>query len=132
MIGMEELKTQLRRELLGFLKPIFESQGIQFLDIASMMSEEECRSNFAFTTKSIINTKVVDQVAMSGWPHGLEVAMSGPGGIEEPPWPSLESDTIDNLSHPIARNLVVLVGGSYRMEVRKWIGGHGDWECKKT
>jgi hypothetical protein len=66
MIGMEELKTQLRRELLGFLKPIFESQGIQFLDITSMMSEEECRSNFAFTTTSIINIKVVDQVAMSG------------------------------------------------------------------
>jgi hypothetical protein len=56
----------MRRELLGFLKPIFESQEIQFPNIAGMMSEEECRSNFASTMTSPINTKVVDQVAMSG------------------------------------------------------------------
>jgi hypothetical protein len=56
----------MRRELLGFLKPIFESQEIQFPNIAGMMSEEECRSSFASTMTSPINTKVVDQVAMSG------------------------------------------------------------------
>jgi hypothetical protein len=36
-----------------------------------------------------------------------------------------ESDMIDNLAHPIACNLVVLVRGSYRMKVGKGIGGHG-------
>jgi hypothetical protein len=33
-VDMEELKRQLRRELLGDLKSILESQGIQFPDIA--------------------------------------------------------------------------------------------------
>jgi hypothetical protein len=33
------------------------------------------------------------------------------------PMPSIELDTIDNLAQPIAYNLILLVGGSFRMEV---------------
>jgi hypothetical protein len=44
---MEELKRQLKRELLGDLKPILEAQGIQFSNIAGVMSKEECRSSLA-------------------------------------------------------------------------------------
>jgi hypothetical protein len=32
---------------------------------------------------------------------------------------SIEPDTIDNLAQPIAYNLILLVGGSFRMEVRR-------------
>jgi hypothetical protein len=31
--------------------------------------------------------------------------------------PSIEPDTIDNLAQPIAYNIILLVGGSFRMEV---------------
>jgi hypothetical protein len=48
---VEELKRQLRRELLGDLKPILEVQGIQFPDIDGVMSEEEHRSNLASTAR---------------------------------------------------------------------------------
>jgi hypothetical protein len=44
---MEELKRQLRREVLGNLRPIVEAQGIQFLDIGLVMSDEERRSSLA-------------------------------------------------------------------------------------
>jgi hypothetical protein len=46
---MEELKRQLRREVLEDLRPILESQGIQFPNIDGVMSDEECRSNLAST-----------------------------------------------------------------------------------
>jgi hypothetical protein len=39
-VDIEELKRQLRREFLEDLKPILESQEIQFLDIAGVMSKE--------------------------------------------------------------------------------------------
>jgi hypothetical protein len=42
------------------LKPILESQGIQFPDIAGMMSEEERRSSFASMMVAPINTEVAD------------------------------------------------------------------------
>jgi hypothetical protein len=48
-VDMEELKKQLRRELLGDLRPILQAQGIQFPDIGGVMSDEERRSNFAST-----------------------------------------------------------------------------------
>jgi hypothetical protein len=59
-IDMEELKGELRRDLLGDLKRILESQGIQFPDIAGMMSEEERRSSFASMMVAPINTEVAD------------------------------------------------------------------------
>jgi hypothetical protein len=46
-VDVEELKGQLRREVLGGLRPILEVQGIQFSDIGGVMSDEERRSSFA-------------------------------------------------------------------------------------
>jgi hypothetical protein len=48
-VDVEELKGQLKRELLRDLKPILEARGIQFPNIAGIMSEEECRSSLAST-----------------------------------------------------------------------------------
>ena len=68
MVDMEELKIQLRRELIGDLKPILESQGIQFPNIAGMMSEEERRSSLA-STAATPNTELADQAVGSGRPQ---------------------------------------------------------------
>jgi hypothetical protein len=43
-VDVEELKRQLRREVLVDLRPILEASGIQFPDIGGVMSDEECRS----------------------------------------------------------------------------------------
>jgi hypothetical protein len=48
-VDMEELKRQLRKEVLGDLRPILETSGIQFLDIGGVMSDEEHRSSLAST-----------------------------------------------------------------------------------
>jgi hypothetical protein len=47
---MEELKRQLRREILGDLMPILGALGIQFPNIGAVMSDEGCRSSLASTT----------------------------------------------------------------------------------
>jgi hypothetical protein len=39
-VDMEELKRQLRREVLGDLRPILEALGVQFPDIGGVMSDE--------------------------------------------------------------------------------------------
>jgi hypothetical protein len=44
---VEELKRQLKKELLEDLRPILEAQGIQFPDITGVMSEEDRRSSLA-------------------------------------------------------------------------------------
>jgi hypothetical protein len=49
-VDVKELKRQLRREVLGDLRPILEAQGIQFPDIGGVMSDEERRSSFASIT----------------------------------------------------------------------------------
>jgi hypothetical protein len=49
-VDMKELKRQLRREVLGDLRPILEAQVIQFPDIGGVISDEEHRSSFAATT----------------------------------------------------------------------------------
>jgi hypothetical protein len=46
-VDMEELKRQLRREVLGDLRHILEAQEIQFPDIGGVMSDEKRRSNIA-------------------------------------------------------------------------------------
>jgi hypothetical protein len=46
-VDVEELKRQLRREVLGDFRPILEAQGIQFPDIGGVMSDKEHKSNFA-------------------------------------------------------------------------------------
>jgi hypothetical protein len=118
---MEELKRQPRRELLGDLKPVLESQRIQFPNIAGMMSKEECRNNFASTTATPVTIEPTDQVSGSGKPHGLEVATSRPEEVDKPTQPSLDPDTIYNLAHQIACNLGMVVEGNYRMEFGKWL-----------
>jgi hypothetical protein len=51
-VDVEEVKRQQRREVLGDLRPILEAQGMQFLDIGLVMSDEECRSSLASITVS--------------------------------------------------------------------------------
>jgi hypothetical protein len=46
-VDMEELKRQLRRDVLGDLRPILEALGIQFPNIDAVMSDEEHRSSLA-------------------------------------------------------------------------------------
>jgi hypothetical protein len=50
-IDVKELKRQLRRGLLGDLRPILEAQGIQFVDIGGVMSEEKRRSSLTSTAR---------------------------------------------------------------------------------
>jgi hypothetical protein len=86
LVDVEELKIQLRREVLGDLRPILEAQGIQFFDIGDVMSDEEHRSSFAST-------------APGGRPYGEhQVLATGLIGGHEQPLPSIEPDTIDNLA----------------------------------
>jgi hypothetical protein len=49
-VDVEELKRQLRREVLGDLRPILEASGIQFSNINVVMSDKERRSSLASTT----------------------------------------------------------------------------------
>jgi hypothetical protein len=49
-VNMEELKRQLRRKVLGYLRHILEASGIQFPNIDAIMSDEERRSSLASTT----------------------------------------------------------------------------------
>jgi hypothetical protein len=49
-VDVEELKRQLRREVLGELWPILVDQGIQFPDIGGVMSDEEHWSSFCAST----------------------------------------------------------------------------------
>jgi hypothetical protein len=49
-VDVEELKRQLRREVLGDLRTILEASGIQFPNIGAVMSDEEHRSSLASTT----------------------------------------------------------------------------------
>jgi hypothetical protein len=48
-VAVDELKRQLRRDVLGDLRPILEAQEIQFPDIGGVMSDEEHKSSFAST-----------------------------------------------------------------------------------
>jgi hypothetical protein len=48
-VDVEELKRQLRREVLGDMRAILEALGIQFPDIGGVMSDEEHRSILAST-----------------------------------------------------------------------------------
>jgi hypothetical protein len=87
-VEVEELKRQLRMEVLGDLRPILEASGVQFPNISGVMSDEEHRSSLASTT-------------VGGGPS------------------SIEPNTIDNLAQPTTCNLILLVGGSFQMEVRR-------------
>jgi hypothetical protein len=84
-------------------------------------SEEEHSSSLASTVMAPITTEPTDQVPVGGGrPHGgLQVAASGPVEGHEQPVLSFKPDTIDNLAQPTACNLVVMIGGSYQIEVGK-------------
>jgi hypothetical protein len=96
-VDMEELKRQLRREVLGDLRPILEARGIQLPDIGGVMSDEEHRSSLA-------------SIAGGGRPQG------DPQGHEQT-LPSIKPDTIDNLAQPTTCSLILLVRGKFWMEV---------------
>jgi hypothetical protein len=116
---MEELKRPLKRELLGDLKPILEAQRIQLPDIEWVMSEEERRSSFDSIAPAPITIQpMLDQVlARGGRPQGEHM---GPEILASPPLhSSLELDTIDNLAQPTTCNLVLMIRGSFQMEVRR-------------
>jgi hypothetical protein len=49
-VDMEKLKRQMRREVLGDLRPILEALGIQFPNIDAVMIDKEHRSSLASTT----------------------------------------------------------------------------------
>jgi hypothetical protein len=49
-VDVEELKRQLRREVLGDPMPILKISGIQLSNIGAVMSDEERRSSLASTT----------------------------------------------------------------------------------
>jgi hypothetical protein len=100
-VDVEELKRQLRREVLGDPTPILEASGIQFPNIGAVMSDEEHRSSLASTA------------GRGGGGRPLE-DLQAPASR-----PSIEQGTKDNLSQPIACNLMLLVGGSFRMEVER-------------
>jgi hypothetical protein len=84
-VDVEELKRQLRREVLWDLRPILEASGMQLLDIGGVLSDEERR---------------------------IKLACTAVGG-----GPLIVSDMIDNLAQPTACSLILLVGGSFQMEV---------------
>jgi hypothetical protein len=65
-VDVEELKRQLRREIVGDMKPILESQGIQLPDIARVMSKEERRSSLASTAMAPNTIELTDQVLVGG------------------------------------------------------------------
>jgi hypothetical protein len=48
-VDVEELKRQVRREVIGDLRPILEVSGIQFPNIGAVMSDEKRRSSLAST-----------------------------------------------------------------------------------
>jgi hypothetical protein len=46
---VEELKRQLRREVLGDLRPILVASGIQLPNVGAVMCDKEHRSSLAST-----------------------------------------------------------------------------------
>jgi hypothetical protein len=66
-VDVEKLKRQLRREVIGDLRPILEASGIQFLNIGGVMSDEERRRSLASTTAeggpSSIEPYTIDNLA---------------------------------------------------------------------
>jgi hypothetical protein len=59
-VDVEELKRQLRMEVLGDLRPILEALGIQFSSIGGVMSDEEHRSSLV-------------SIAAGGGPSSIEL-----------------------------------------------------------
>jgi hypothetical protein len=94
MVGIEEIKRQVRIQLLGDLRPIFESQGLPMPDIGAV-GDEESRSSLA-STAAAPNTELVDQALTGSVPQ--ENSLGATSG------PSPEPDTINTLAHPTPCN----------------------------
>jgi hypothetical protein len=112
MVDIEEIKRQVRIQLLGDLRPIFESQGLPMPDIGVVGNEEERRSSLA-STVAAPNTELTDQALVGSVPQE--------NPLRAMPGPSLEPDMIDTLAHPTPCNLIITISGDYWMEVRKGI-----------
>jgi hypothetical protein len=111
-IDIEEIKRQVRIQLLGDLRPIFESQGLPVFDIGAVGNEEERKSSLA-STATAPNIELADQAPTESVPQENPlVATSGP---------SLEPNTIDNLAHPTPCSLIITISRDYQMEVWKGI-----------
>jgi hypothetical protein len=66
-VDIEEIKRQVRIQLLGDLRPIFESQGLPVLDIGAVENEEERRSSLA-STVAAPNAELANQVPTGSVP----------------------------------------------------------------
>ncbi|PVH64317.1 hypothetical protein PAHAL_2G236100 [Panicum hallii] len=99
-VDIDEIKRQVKMEMFGELKTIFESQGLPFPDLpGSTMSEER-------------SDRVASTAAGASQGRGTERAIVPI---------SVEPDTIDGLARPTRCSLLVqlqLVGDSSRLEVR--------------
>jgi hypothetical protein len=105
MVGIEDIKRQVRIQLVGNLTPIFESQGLPMPDIGAVGNEEERRSNLASTAVAP-NIELADQAPVGSVPPKNPLgALSGP---------SLEPDTIDTLIHPTPCSLIITISGDYQ------------------
>jgi hypothetical protein len=100
-VDIDEIKRQVKMEMFGELKTIFESQGLPFPDLpGSTMSEER-------------SDRVASTAAGASQGRGTERAIVPT---------SVEPDTIDGLARPTRCSLLVqlqLVGDSSRLEVGK-------------
>jgi hypothetical protein len=63
-VDIEEIKRQVRIQLLGDLRPIFESQRLPMPNIGAVADEEERRSSLASTAVAP-NTELANQ-ALAG------------------------------------------------------------------
>jgi hypothetical protein len=112
-VDIEEIKWQVRIQLLGDLRPIFESQGLPVPNIGVIGNEVECWSGLA-SIVAAPNTELADQAPVgSGRPQENPlVATFGP---------SLEPNTIDTPAQPTPCRLIITISRGYRMEVGKGI-----------
>jgi hypothetical protein len=67
-VDIEEIKRQVRIQLLGELRPIFESQGLPVSDIGAVGNEKEHRSSLA-SIAAAPNTELTDQVSLGSVPQ---------------------------------------------------------------
>jgi hypothetical protein len=98
-VDIDEIKKQVKMEMFGELKTIFESQGLSFPDMPGSTMSEERRDSFACTAAGASQSRGTERAIVPT---------------------SVEPDTIDGLARPTRCSLLVqLVGDSSRLEVGK-------------
>ncbi|XP_025815364.1 uncharacterized protein LOC112892404 [Panicum hallii] len=96
-VDIDEIKKQVKMEMFGELKTIFESQGLSFPDMPGSTMSEERRDSFACTAAGASQSRGTERAIVPT---------------------SVEPDTIDGLARPTRCSLLVqLVGDSSFMEV---------------